>query len=120
MFIFDYKSPADFKYAGAFFGSGKWRIGGVSNGRWSISNSAADTLALNTDYNVELIIDHRTAILSVGWPGDALSYLLFLGHERQCGCWRAERAYRIRQLVRVGNVRPYLASLRRKLQRRHR
>ena len=62
--IFGYAGPSDFKFAGAFFGAGEWRIGHVSDGQWLFDVQAADDLALETDYRVEATLRGPTVVLS--------------------------------------------------------
>ena len=62
--VFDYESPSRFKFAGAFFDTGDWQIGQVSGGNWNTLAAASDTLAINTDYGVEVVISNSRATLS--------------------------------------------------------
>ena len=64
--VFDYESPSRFKFAGAFFDSGDWQIGQVNGGNWKTLAAAPDTIAINADYDVEVVISNDRATLSVG------------------------------------------------------
>ena len=47
--IFDYQSPTDFKFAGAYFGSGKWLIGHRNGAGWKKDVSVDADIEIETD-----------------------------------------------------------------------
>ena len=52
--IYDYESSDDFKYAGAFLGGNKWKLGHYSGGQWTTDAQLDETLDLDTSYSVQL------------------------------------------------------------------
>jgi hypothetical protein len=55
--IFDYHSPTDFKFAGAYVGGSKWAIGHRDATGWIIDASVSASLAALTDYELRLVLD---------------------------------------------------------------
>jgi hypothetical protein len=65
--IFDYHSPTDFKFAGAYVGSDKWVIGRRTGTGWYAGASVGEVIDANTDYRLEVVIDAGGEVtLSVG------------------------------------------------------
>ena len=56
--IFDYRSPTDFKYAGAFVGGNRWAIGHVTAGVWIDDVTFAETISATTDYGLRVVIEN--------------------------------------------------------------
>ena len=73
LLIFDYQNADNFKFAGFFVGTGKWQIGRWINGSLDIKAQAADTIAVETDYDMEVRLDDRQATLLEGGV-EKLSY----------------------------------------------
>ena len=65
LIIFDYKGPADFKYAGAFFGNNQWRIGHY-DGSWNTLASAMQSITTGTDYDLKVSVNATAVELLVG------------------------------------------------------
>jgi len=63
--VFDYRSPADFKFAGAFADQNRWVIGRRTAGGWQVDASLAQVIEPGRNYDVELRVDGSTATLSV-------------------------------------------------------
>ena len=61
--IFDYRSPTDFKYAGAAVGVGKWKIGHSDGSSWATDATFNEAIASNTNYDLSLQIADTTAML---------------------------------------------------------
>lgn len=55
--LFDYHSPTDFKFAGAYVGGGKWAIGHRDATGWIIDAYVTTSLSALTDYNLRLVLD---------------------------------------------------------------
>lgn len=53
-FVFDFKSPDDFKYAGAYTGQNSWEIGHYNNGFQQVYSNRNNTISPNRDYQVEI------------------------------------------------------------------
>lgn len=67
LLIFDYQSPTDFKFAGAFVGADKWAIGhaaGNANG-YVIDQVLSERIDPRTDYAVEVLIEGNAVTLGV-------------------------------------------------------
>jgi len=64
--IFDYQSPSDFKYAGAFVGADELRIGHVDNGSWVHDGKTSYPLYPATDYDIEVRLQDNVAKLVIG------------------------------------------------------
>lgn len=60
--VFDYQSPTDFKFAGAYVGSGKWVIGHRNASGWVTDASILDTINHSTDYAVQLVIENDAEV----------------------------------------------------------
>ena len=65
LLIFDYANPDNFKYAGAYAGTGLWQIGQVINGTWQVDQSYDGGVELDTDYAAQLVLDGGLATLWV-------------------------------------------------------
>ena len=63
--IFDYRGPTDFKFAGAFIGADKWRIGHYDGVGWNTLATAAEAITIDTPYVVGLSIDGAAVTLWV-------------------------------------------------------
>lgn len=68
--IFDYQSPTDFKYAGAFARSNRFHLGHYDGTAWNIMAWTAYTVDVDVDMATELIIDGSSVQLLV--EGDEL------------------------------------------------
>ena len=66
LLIFDYQNADNFKFAGFFVGADKWRIGRWINGGLDTKAQAADTIAVETDYDMEVRLRDKKATLLVG------------------------------------------------------
>ncbi|MAE65432.1 MAG: hypothetical protein CMJ18_14270, partial [Phycisphaeraceae bacterium] len=66
MLIFDYHGPNDFKYAGAFFGTGDYRIGRYDGSAFLVDQQVGAAIGVNQDYQVELRLDGTAVYMSVG------------------------------------------------------
>ncbi len=65
--IFDYQSPTNFKFAGAFVGNQQWVIGHRDATGWHIDAAFSDaSIAAGTTYSLELLLQGSTASLLVG------------------------------------------------------
>ncbi|MFV2065691.1 MAG: S8 family peptidase [Pirellulales bacterium] len=58
LLIFDYQSPTDFKYAGAYAGANRWVIGRRTATGWLDDATFSETISASTDYRLELIIEN--------------------------------------------------------------
>ena len=63
--IFDYESPTNFKFAGAFVGSGTWRIGHVNGTTWTMDATIGASLSAEIDYHVQVKLLGTVAVVSV-------------------------------------------------------
>ncbi len=64
--IFDYQSPTNFKFAGAFVGLQRWVIGHRDASGWEIDASAGDSaIAPGTDFGLQLLLQGTNASLLV-------------------------------------------------------
>ncbi|HUT13222.1 MAG TPA: hypothetical protein VMY42_22225, partial [Thermoguttaceae bacterium] len=63
--VFDYHSPTDFKFAGAFADPGRWVIGHRTAGGWQVDAQLNQPIEPNTNYDLELRVIGSTATLSV-------------------------------------------------------
>ena len=61
--IFDYRGPDDYKFAGAFFGANKWRIGHVDASGMHTDILIADNLELGTEYAIQVVARGSKATL---------------------------------------------------------
>ncbi len=65
--VFDYQSPTNFKFAGAFVGLQQWVIGHRDANGWEIDAGASDpSITANTDFNLQLMLVNSQATLMVG------------------------------------------------------
>ena len=64
LIIFDYQGPTDFKYAGAFFGSNRWRIGHY-DGSMNTVASATQSITTGTDYDLKVSVNGTAVDLLV-------------------------------------------------------
>ena len=64
--IFDYQSPTDFKFAGAYVGADRWSIGERTATGWQELVNINESINDGTDYSMEVVIeDGATVTLSV-------------------------------------------------------
>ena len=63
--IFDYQGPTDFKFAAGFMGSGEWWLGHHDGSDWVADVTAAQTLAIETDYAMRVFADGSQVTLLV-------------------------------------------------------
>ncbi|MAG92876.1 MAG: hypothetical protein CMJ48_03910, partial [Planctomycetaceae bacterium] len=63
--IFDYHGPDDFKFAGGFFGANQWRLGHFDGSNWITDISLAEPIAVDVDYDVEVVLTGTRAWLKV-------------------------------------------------------
>ncbi len=64
--IFDYQSPTNFKFAGAFVGNQQWVVGHRDANGWEIDAMFSDpSIAPGTDYNLQLLLQGNSASLLV-------------------------------------------------------
>ena len=65
LLIFDYQSPTNFKFAGAYEAGDRWVIGNRTS-RWRTVRTISESVLPNTDYVVNVSIQNdRTVTLSV-------------------------------------------------------
>ncbi len=70
--IFDYQSPTNFKFAGAFVGNRQWVIGHRDAIGWHNDVTVSDTtLATGTDYNLQLVLQGVSTSLVVNGTSKA-------------------------------------------------
>ncbi|KAA5540912.1 S8 family serine peptidase [Roseiconus nitratireducens] len=67
--IFDYQSPTNFKFAGAYAGTNEWVIG-TRTSSWTVLASYGETVNVNVDYTLRLVIDgdHQATLFVDGLP----------------------------------------------------
>jgi hypothetical protein len=65
LLIYDFQNEDNFKFAGFFALAGEWRIGRWINGGLDIKAQAADTINLETDYDVAVQLRDKKATLLV-------------------------------------------------------
>jgi len=65
LIVFDYKSPTDFKFAGAFVGIDNWAIGRMTERGYVFDRLVRDEIDFRTDYKVRLVIDGDDVVLKV-------------------------------------------------------
>lgn len=63
--IFDYQSPTDFKFAGAFVGTNKWSIGHRSSSGWIKDVVFNQTINAATDYALDAVVQNATDVTVV-------------------------------------------------------
>ena len=64
--IFDYQSPTNFKFAGAFVGNQQWVVGHRDANGWEIDAQFGDSgIHPGTDFNLQLILQGNSANLIV-------------------------------------------------------
>jgi hypothetical protein len=64
--IFDYQSPTNFKFAGAFVGNQQWVVGHRDGNGWEIDAQFGDSgIHPGTDFNLQLILQGNSANLIV-------------------------------------------------------
>ena len=66
LLVYDYQNADNFKFAGFFVGLGEWRIGRWFNGAVEVKARVDDTIAVETDYDVEVQLRDRKTTLLVG------------------------------------------------------
>jgi hypothetical protein len=72
--VFDYQSPTNFKFAGAYFGAHEWVIGHRDANGWEVDAYVIDPTATpGTDFNLEVLLQGSSATLLVNGVG-RLSY----------------------------------------------
>lgn len=64
--VFDYKSPTDYKFAGAFVGIDYWTIGRMTPRGYVMDKSIREQIDSDTDYELRLLLEGSTATLKVG------------------------------------------------------
>ena len=57
MVIFDYQSPTDFKFAGAYVGSNRWLIGHRTSSLWLEDTNLTETILPGVDYDLRVVIE---------------------------------------------------------------
>jgi subtilisin family serine protease len=62
LLIFDYQSPTDFKFAGAYARADKWVVGHRTSSTWVTDASFAETILAATDYQLEVIIENGSNV----------------------------------------------------------
>ncbi len=68
--VFDYQSPTNFKFAGAYVGNQQWVIGHRDATGWEVDASAGDaSIAAGTDFNLQLMLQGTQAALLVNGSG---------------------------------------------------
>jgi len=65
LLIYDYHDRKNYKFAGGFFGANQWRMGRVENGAWHYDTRLDETIEVNADYRVEVVIRNGQATLTV-------------------------------------------------------
>jgi hypothetical protein len=60
--IFDYQSPTDFKFAGAYVGINKWSIGHRDGSGWISDAKVGETINALTDYQVRVVIENDSNV----------------------------------------------------------
>ncbi len=60
--VFDYRSPEDFRFAGADIAGNRWVLGRRDAGGWTIDAALSEPLAASTDYRVRLLIENGTDV----------------------------------------------------------
>ena len=63
--VFDYKSPTDYKFAGAFVGIDYWTIGRMTPLGYVMDKSVREQIDAGTDYELQLLLEGSTATLKV-------------------------------------------------------
>ena len=63
--VFDYKSPTDYKFAGAFVGINLWTIGRMTPRGYVMDTTLREPIESGTDYRLRLLIEGSTATLLV-------------------------------------------------------
>jgi hypothetical protein len=64
--IFDYQSPTNFKFAGAYIGLQEWVVGHRDANGWQVDTLLGDpTIMAGTDYNLQLLLQGNSASLLV-------------------------------------------------------
>lgn len=63
--IFDYQSPTDFKFAGAYAGVNRWLMGRRTSSGWMEDATLNEIINAGTDYSVGLRLEGDTAIFTV-------------------------------------------------------
>ncbi|MDP7289254.1 MAG: CotH kinase family protein, partial [Phycisphaerae bacterium] len=63
--IFDYQSPSDFKYAGAFGSYGQWRIGARTSSGWELDGWVSDVISADKSYDLQVRVQGDVATLYV-------------------------------------------------------
>ncbi len=61
--IFDYNSPTDFKFAGAFVGINRWVIGHMTDRGYKIDSSFRQQINAGTDYDVQVLLEGNRVTL---------------------------------------------------------
>ncbi len=70
--IFDYQSPTDFKFAGAYVASNTWVIGHRTTSGWVNDVEVIESISAGTDYNLQVIVQgNQVRLLADG--GEKLS-----------------------------------------------
>ena len=64
--VFDYKSPTDFKFAGAFVGIDHWTIGRMTARGYVMDAAVSERIDANVDYDLHLQIEGNSVTLNVG------------------------------------------------------
>ena len=62
LIIFDYQSPTDFKFAGAYVGGDQWVIGRRTSSGWTTDATATGVIDPNTDYTLRLVLEATGAV----------------------------------------------------------
>jgi hypothetical protein len=62
--VFDFVDNDNFKFAGAFYGAGDWRIGRVTGGTIVYEQQTVDTLSLGVDYSLTVNLNGTMATLT--------------------------------------------------------
>jgi hypothetical protein len=65
MVVFDYQSPTDFKFAGAYVASNMWLIGRRDASGWITDVSLSESIAPGTDYNLQVVLEGQQVRLLV-------------------------------------------------------
>ncbi|MCY2987312.1 MAG: hypothetical protein NTY19_05530 [Planctomycetota bacterium] len=64
LMVFDYKSPTDFKYAGAFVSINRWAIGRMTERGYTIDKTVPGEFQSGSDYHLALRIEGETVSLT--------------------------------------------------------
>ena len=65
LIVFDYKSPTDFKFAGAFVGIDNWAIGRMTERGYVFDQLVRHKIDFDTDYRLRLVLDGGDFVLKL-------------------------------------------------------